>query len=92
MQETTPISDLGFPTNTTKRNLFNVDGDDVVKDYKALSPKDRVYAQYILPLHRSYRGGKLASLLLSIAPIIKENYHLIEDIYKQIEPLNREKS
>ena len=69
-----------------------VDGLDVVKDYK----KIRQHIGY-MPGHFSlYQGLTVEENLSFFATVfnttIEENYHLVEDIYRQIEPFKKRKA
>ncbi len=69
-----------------------VDGYDVVKDYKAI----RQHIGYMPGRFSLYQDMTVEENLSFFATVfhttIEENYHLIEDIYKQIEPFKKRKA
>ena len=69
-----------------------VDGFDVVKDYKEI--RKRVgYMPGRFSLYQDMSVEENLSFFASVfGTTIKENYHLVEDIYKQIEPFKNRRS
>jgi ABC-2 type transport system ATP-binding protein len=69
-----------------------VDGDDVVKDYKSIRQK----VGYMPGRFSLYQDLSVEENLTIFASIfktsIKENYHLIKDIYQQIEPFKKRRA
>ena len=69
-----------------------VDGDDVVKDYKSIRKK----VGYMPGRFSLYQDLSVEENLTIFASIfnttIEENYHLIKDIYQQIEPFKKRKA
>jgi ABC-2 type transport system ATP-binding protein len=69
-----------------------VDGDDVVKNYKSIRKK----VGYMPGRFSLYQDLSVEENLTIFASIfqttIKENYHLIKDIYQQIEPFKKRKA
>jgi ABC-type multidrug transport system ATPase subunit len=69
-----------------------VDGDDVVKDYKSIRSK----VGYMPGKFSLYQDLTVEENLKFFAGVFKttiaENYHLIEDIYKQIEPFKNRRA
>ncbi|NDV59453.1 ABC transporter ATP-binding protein [Bacteroides sp. 519] len=69
-----------------------VDGNDVVKDYKAIRQK----IGYMPGKFSLYQDLSVEENLEFFATIfnttVEENYHLIEDIYKQIEPFKKRRA
>lgn len=69
-----------------------VDGDDVIKDYKSIRKK----VGYMPGRFSLYQDLSVEENLTIFASIfkttIKENYHLIKDIYQQIEPFKKRKA
>ncbi len=69
-----------------------VDGYDVVKDYKAI----RQHIGYMPGRFSLYQDMTVEENLSFFATVfnttIEENYHLVEDIYKQIEPFKKRKA
>ncbi|MDX2443428.1 MAG: ABC transporter ATP-binding protein [Bacteroidales bacterium] len=69
-----------------------VDGDDVVKDYKAIRQK----VGYMPGRFSLYQDLSVEENLKVFAAIfnttIEENYHLIKDIYQQIEPFKNRRA
>ena len=70
----------------------SVDGDDVVKNYKNIRKK----VGYMPGRFSLYQDLSVEENLTIFASIfkttIKENYHLIKDIYQQIEPFKKRKA
>ncbi len=63
-----------------------MDGDDVVRDYKSIRTKVG-YMPGKFSLYQDLNSrGKPEVFCGSFKTTIAENYHLIENIYKQIEP------
>jgi len=69
-----------------------VDGDDVVKNYKSIRKK----VGYMPGRFSLYQDLSVEENLTIFASLfqttIKENYHLIKDIYQQIEPFKKRKA
>lgn len=69
-----------------------VDGDDVVKDFKSIRKK----VGYMPGRFSLYQDLSVEENLTIFASIfktsIKENYHLIKDIYQQIEPFKKRRA
>lgn len=69
-----------------------VDGDDVVKDFKSIRKK----VGYMPGRFSLYQDLSVEENLIIFASIfnttIEENYHLIKDIYQQIEPFKKRKA
>jgi ABC-type multidrug transport system ATPase subunit len=69
-----------------------VDGDDVVKDYKKIRKK----VGYMPGRFSLYQDLSVEENLKVFATLfdttIEENYHLVEDIYKQIEPFKKRRA
>lgn len=70
----------------------SVDGSDVIKDYKAIRQK----IGYMPGRFSLYQDLSVEENLKVFASIfntsIEENYHLVEDIYKQIEPFKKRRA
>ena len=74
------------------KGTAHVNGLDVVNDFKALR-KQIGYMPGRFSLYEDLTVKENLSLFAAIfGTTIKENYHLIEDIYKQIEPFNNRKA
>jgi len=76
----------------TDSGSATVDGDDIVKDYKSIRKK----VGYMPGRFSLYQDLSVEENLHVFATIfnttVEENYHLVEDIYKQLEPFKKRRA